>query len=73
MIRRGCKKYLRLGDNIPNVIRRAPLMDCEREIPVAARRVVRRAVREKPVSCLSLDRGDCGVSLLEPALGDTEL
>lgn len=46
-------------------------MDCDREIPVAARRVVRRAVREKPVSFRSLDRGDS--SLFESAPEGAEL
>jgi len=81
MINKGCKKYRREGDKTSNIRRMVPLIDCEREIPVAARkvvrnavrlkpvaarRVVRKAVKENPVSCRSLDRGDS-------SLGDAEL
>lgn len=43
---------------MPNTRRKKPLIVCERDMPVAARRVARSAVSENPVSCRSFDRVD---------------
>jgi len=55
-MRKGWRKYRRPGWRTSSRQRRVPEMDWERETPVAARSVVRKAVRENPVAARRVAR-----------------
>ena len=56
MIKNGCRKYRIPAGNTPVIAEMIEVSWREREMPVAARRVVRSVVRDKPVAARRVER-----------------
>jgi|Transcript_21936 hypothetical protein len=56
MTRKGCRKYRTPAGNTPVIVLIVLVITPEREMPVAARREVRRAVRLRPVAVRTVVR-----------------